>query len=141
MQEAPIPREKFTSKINTQQLKIGNISFPRDTIIARGTSIVIDLGLDPSEWKVLWSPREVVDCDTCMQVTIRPGEDTRVIMQLTHISGCTLEAVFRIDLEEEHIYVPNVFSPNGDGLNDGFRAFFTDQVSILQVEVYDRWGE
>jgi len=37
------------------------------------------------------------------------------------------------------IFVPNTFTPNGDGLNDGFGA---KGVGILEFEmqVYDRWG-
>ena len=44
--------------------------------------------------------------------------------------------------------VPNIFSPNGDGLNDSFRLFFKDKplanpliaMESYYVEVYNRWG-
>lgn len=38
-----------------------------------------------------------------------------------------------------NIYVPNIFSPDGDGLNDRFTAY-AQGVETLQLEVYDRWG-
>ena len=43
---------------------------------------------------------------------------------------------------EEKIYVPNVFSPNGDGINDRFEIFFGSDVKIEKIEghIFDRWG-
>lgn len=44
--------------------------------------------------------------------------------------------------EGQLIYVPNAFSPNNDGANDGFRIYpHPDvQVETLDFQVYDRWG-
>jgi gliding motility-associated-like protein len=42
-------------------------------------------------------------------------------------------------VKEENLNIPNVFSPNGDGLNDFFRiAYEGDEAYHLQI--YDRWG-
>ncbi|MDX1479193.1 MAG: gliding motility-associated C-terminal domain-containing protein, partial [Saprospiraceae bacterium] len=39
-------------------------------------------------------------------------------------------------------YVPNAFSPNGDGVNDEFRAFPNPDYTVLDFElrIFDRWG-
>ncbi|MCC7246412.1 MAG: gliding motility-associated C-terminal domain-containing protein [Saprospiraceae bacterium] len=37
-------------------------------------------------------------------------------------------------------YAPNVFSPNDDGKNDGWRLYHTCFPDNYQLEVYDRWG-
>jgi len=40
------------------------------------------------------------------------------------------------------VYVPNIFSPNGDGLNDLFTIFTsTDALSVNTLQIFDRWGE
>lgn len=38
------------------------------------------------------------------------------------------------------IYVPNAFSPNDDGINDGFRIYGTDIIN-MELTVFSRWGE
>lgn len=41
------------------------------------------------------------------------------------------------------IYVPNAFSPNGDGVNDVFEIFphCDFELRIIQMEIYNRWGQ
>lgn len=42
------------------------------------------------------------------------------------------------------IFAPNMFTPNGDGLNDGFRPVLdckTIDVSNYSLTIYNRWGE
>jgi gliding motility-associated-like protein len=40
----------------------------------------------------------------------------------------------------EGIYVPNIFSPNGDTNNDFFQAFPIKEITIRALLIYDRWG-
>lgn len=41
------------------------------------------------------------------------------------------------------IYIPNVFTPNGNGLEEIFQAFTNPlyDVGIIEYRIYDRWGE
>jgi len=39
------------------------------------------------------------------------------------------------------IFLPNAFSPNGDGNNDEFRVLTTAGVDLKQFEIYNRWGQ
>jgi gliding motility-associated-like protein len=49
----------------------------------------------------------------------------------------TVKVIERCDPE---LYVPNAFSPNGDGQNDFFEVFGYD-VSQFDINIFDRWGE
>lgn len=39
------------------------------------------------------------------------------------------------------VYIPNGFTPNGDGINDIFRPSVVDAMNIYSFKVYNRWGE
>jgi gliding motility-associated-like protein len=39
------------------------------------------------------------------------------------------------------VYVPNAFTPNGDGKNDVFRAMVFGNVKSFRLTIYNRWGE
>ena len=57
--------------------------------------------------------------------------------------GCEYTRPIEVELEEEGaLFVPNVFTPNGDDLNDMFTVFTSPCIKLIEVlEVYDRWGE
>lgn len=58
------------------------------------------------------------------------------------ILGC--DSIYTLDLRvrgEVGIYLPNVFSPNEDGINDQIQPYLSDQnIDFLQWQVFDRWG-
>ncbi len=47
-----------------------------------------------------------------------------------------------IPVLHEGIYVPNAFSPNGDGINDVFTVSFGSDLQLIRMDgsIYDRWG-
>ncbi len=57
--------------------------------------------------------------------------------------GCTVDTSFEIrvfcDLDEED-FIPDVFSPNGDGFNDLWNIPMLDQFPEATVKIYNRWG-
>jgi gliding motility-associated-like protein len=60
-------------------------------------------------------------------------------------SVCTVTAsvtvrIFEFRCEEPDIFIPNAFTPNGDGNNDVLlvRGRF---ISALELKIFDRWGE
>lgn len=58
--------------------------------------------------------------------------------------GCIDSISKNVLVESEIIfYLPNSFSPDGDGLNDSFgmKAFNIERYQSFQLEVYNRWGE
>ena len=54
-------------------------------------------------------------------------------------SKCSFTDSLTIIVSESALYVPNVFTPNGDGLNDEFRVAYKSLLTF-QCWVYNRWG-
>ena len=44
-------------------------------------------------------------------------------------------------LEDDLVYIPSAFSPNGDGVNDTYTLGFREQVLAIELfNIYDRYG-
>lgn len=78
------------------------------------------------------------------------GETTRSItiselgtytLRSTSPPGCTIEEVVEV-LEDcpPGVFVPNAFTPNSDGINDGFMPIAFG-VKWVRLEIFNRWGE
>lgn len=93
---------------------------------------------------VQWTPVEGLSCDTCLVTWAQPYESNWYSILLVDLNGCSAEeTVFlRVD-KRPAIYVPNAFSPNGDGNNDRFYIFAKPGVvrEIREFLIFDRWGE
>ncbi len=60
----------------------------------------------------------------------------------TSYAGCTFQD--SIHITEDgccDVFLPNAYSPNGDGLNDEFLPVFTCEPEFALARVYDRWGK
>jgi gliding motility-associated-like protein len=60
-------------------------------------------------------------------------------LRITTTNGCT--GVDSVLLEPPaHIYFPNAFTPDGDGVNDTFRPVGHD-IDEFEMTIFNRWGE
>ena len=67
-----------------------------------------------------------------------------VTMYATNEFGCVDSANFTITINEELVfYVPNSFTPNGDGTNEEFLPVINDVIdeSTFKFQIFNRWGE
>ena len=67
--------------------------------------------------------------------------DVLLITETEH--GCIDSVKHHITVQDEFtIYIPTAFSPDGDAINDGFRATGNGiDLDNYYIAVYDRWGE
>lgn len=60
--------------------------------------------------------------------------------------GCVLQAAANVAVKHcgpvcPPLYMPNAFSPNGDGHNDHYRPMNTTDITGLTLSIYNRWGQ
>ena len=93
---------------------------------------------------ISWSPAEGLSCANCLNPTANPFENTLYTVTITDLNGCTASAQILLRVRKDRdVYIPNVFSPNGDGFNDVF-MIFAGEGKVKNIEafkVFDRWGE
>lgn len=64
---------------------------------------------------------------------------TYAVQLTTENAWCTHTDSVVIKVSESAIYAPNVFTPNGDGINDEFRVAYRSIIEF-QCWIYNRWG-
>ncbi len=100
-------------------------------------------GVNDQDFSFEWLPRTNLTCYDCPDPRVETNEDLvyQVIVEDIN-SGCNGQFQLFVEvLPPQDLYIPNVFSPNFDGINDQFQAFPSDvDLEILQIAVFDRWG-
>ena len=68
-------------------------------------------------------------------------EDGIYSVEVSDSYGCIgTDSVFLREICPTRIYVPNIFTPDGDGHNDFFKAYAFDVIDF-KLSVFSRWGE
>ncbi|MCX6232249.1 MAG: gliding motility-associated C-terminal domain-containing protein [Bacteroidetes bacterium] len=116
-----------TILINTVPKPI--ITLGNDTLICPGDLIVLLPGSGFSSY--LWSTGAVT---ASLNVT-QPGIYSVIVTD----GPCDASDEILIDECGSEIWVPNVFTPNGDGINDFFFPICTN-IDKIKMYVYNRWG-
>ena len=93
---------------------------------------------------VLWTPdNQGISCTTCLFPFFSPQSSSSYFLTLYDDSGCTeqIPITINVTIPEVNVFVPNVFSPNDDGLNDMFLIGFASIVTeSYTLSIFDRWG-
>ena len=78
--------------------------------------------------------------------TIRGLNDGPLTFRIINRDGCIVDSVktaLRLVLEPgcDSFFIPNAFTPNGDGANDLFRPMHSPFLTHYQLVIYNRWGQ
>jgi gliding motility-associated-like protein len=91
-----------------------------------------------------WSPGGSLSCTNCTNPIATPSVTTTYTLTVSDSLGCTRTDTVTIfvDIICGDVFVPNAFSPNGDGQNDVlFCRVDPLCVSDFEFIVFNRWGE
>ncbi len=90
--------------------------------------------------QILWQPAAA--CVRCEMVKFLPLHTMTYRVSVIDTNGCTAQAKHEVRVDAQvPIFVPNAFSPNGDGINDELRVSISEGVDkMLFVRVFNRWG-
>lgn len=79
--------------------------------------------------------------DNTSSISVSPQQTTTYCATLTTASGCTnTDCITIIVMDISTLYIPNVFTPNNDGVND---IFYIPSSNIVEFElqIFNRWGQ
>jgi gliding motility-associated-like protein len=109
-----------------------------DTIINIGDQV--DLHAE-GNGNVRWAGEENISCIGCRSITVFPLTGTCYTAQISNQYGCNSQDEVCIEVMNDYgVYIPNSFTPNGDGLNDVFKVSLYG-IRSYRLDIFDRWGE
>ncbi len=107
-----------------------------DRIINVGESVQLTTMTNGSVASYYWEPGNVAP--TASPV-VAPDESTTYMVQVTDIYGCTAKDEVHVKVVLP-LFIPNAFTPNGDGIHDTWEVQGLERFTDLKVEIYNRWG-
>ncbi len=103
------------------------------------------LNVDPStivnyEWTLDGEP---ISCLNCSTLDISTETEQVYGLTITDENGCTASATINVLIVViRKVYIPNVFTPNNDGINDWFTVYSNADVTNVNVlRIFNRWGD
>lgn len=118
---------------------------PDTVTIDQGETVILNVDFIGSGTlaHLTWDPDSYLSCSDCTTPTASPIHTTQYTVHAVSDSGCISDATAIVTVRSEHqLYVPNAFTPNNDGINDGWEIYGNKKAwRFVEVNVFDRWGE
>jgi len=71
-----------------------------------------------------------------------PKEEITYTVVITDASGCSDTASILVFVRDDfEAHMPNIFSPNGDGVNDFYGPVDFGAIVRVEFRIFNRWGE
>ncbi len=88
-----------------------------------------------------WIAGEGIFCNVCPNSQIMPKTSGCYKIRATNNFNCIADDEVCVEVTTNYnIYIPNIFTPNEDGLNDVFIVYGTG-LTKFEMIIFDRWGE
>lgn len=122
---------RFFDTIRVEEILVPTLELGPNQDICPNESITLDPGNGFDSY--LWSTNETSS-------TIEIG-DAGIYSVVAEFQNCQrTDDILIGDLCPGQVFIPNVFSPNNDGINDVFSVTYVN-LDDLTVQIYDRWGK
>jgi len=112
---------------------------PRDTLVVLGQPLFLNA---TGGTNYVWAPATWLNDPNIHNPVSLPKNDIKYIVTVTTDQGCIGKDSIFVHLYnvDDDIYVPNAFTPNGDGNNDVLRPILLGMKELNYFRVYNRWG-
>jgi gliding motility-associated-like protein len=132
-QNACTYQKEFILRISQPQLKFIGETFQ----ILKGNSVQLEAVSTAMQFN--WTPSIGLSNAAIPNPVATPAQTTDYTLVATDSVGCTVEGRVQIQVQET-AFVPNLFTPNGDGKNDMLLVYGLTQATSFSFQIYNREG-
>ncbi|MCX6207985.1 MAG: gliding motility-associated C-terminal domain-containing protein, partial [Bacteroidetes bacterium] len=122
------------------------VVYPLPKIIVGGNLLVMpnsSVVLNPSisnAISISFTPSKYLDDSTSSNPICTPLSDQAYLIKATSIDGCTETSSLKIFIVKP-VSIPNIFSPNGDGINDTWDIAHITDYPFATISIFNRQGQ
>ncbi|MDQ3142052.1 MAG: gliding motility-associated C-terminal domain-containing protein [Bacteroidota bacterium] len=121
---------------DTPQIDLGP-----DLIIKRGELIQLHAVVSGTYQQISWNSSIGLSCFDCLNPYCSIDESKIYSATIRNEQYCYDTDSIELIVIDNRVYVPNIFSPNKDNVNDGFTLFGSDDIQEIEfLQIFDRWG-
>lgn len=119
------------------------VSAGNDTSILLGQALPLHaIDVDNVGLRWVWNPSDGLDNDGIPNPVAHPEQSITYTVTGTTYNGCMGSAKINVSVFTTYgIFMPNAFTPNGDGHNDVLRPVLVGVKELKYFAVFDRWGQ
>lgn len=119
------------------------ITVTNEPVIPVGTGTILPVTYGPGIATYTWTPPSGLSCTDCPNPFANPKLTTTYTVNVEDIYGCTNSQSVTVTVicNDRNYFIPNTFSPNGDGHNDIFYPRGSSITRISSMKIFNRWGE
>ncbi|QEC67148.1 PKD domain-containing protein [Panacibacter ginsenosidivorans] len=112
-------------------------------VIAAGSFYTIKTTNSPDVVKWQWAPPTDLTCTNCPQPQAKGNRIVEYTGTAYNAFGCAVTDKIKVTglCNNQVIFVPNTFSPNGDGVNDHFYLRGKGLYIVKSMRIFSRWGQ
>jgi gliding motility-associated-like protein len=119
------------------------IKGPPEVTAPVGVPVTLPITYSADVVSYAWTPATNLDCPTCPDPVATLIFSTEYYVTATDKNSCTAtDSIFvKTICNSQNYFLPNTFSPNGDGVNDYFYPRGTSIYDVRSLSVFNRWGQ
>lgn len=131
--------------VNIRQATLVTVNLPDTIFMTINVPIILTPVISGTDngATYTWTPSDGLSCNSCADPLANPDSDIIYQLEVINGSGCSdIDSVLVIVQPPKFIYVPEAFTPNGDGLNDKAGVLTSlDGVQVEIFQIFNRWGQ
>jgi gliding motility-associated-like protein len=134
-------RDTTTMNILINPLPV--VTMPGQMTVQNGFPVIIPATYTPNTISWIWSPATGLSCTNCPAPEAGPKASTSYQVYFTDENNCSNTGRIQVTVicKNANVFVPNTFSPNGDGSNDRFYVRGKGLERVRSLRIFNRWGE
>lgn len=134
-------RDTATQNILVNPLPV--IKMPATLMMQAGFPVLIPATYSSNVVSWNWTPTTRLDCSTCAQPVASPKFNTAYTVSVVDSNGCKNLSTVQVIVfcNNNNVFIPNTFSPNGDGSNDIFYVRGKGLERVKSLRIFNRWGQ